>query len=448
MSPLLLRLTVYAHYVNAVFLALVLNVPLPYPRGPLIVCAAVSLAGTLAAHAYVAATGRWRAAVYFLFALDQVTTLPAVAVTGMVTSPFMIILPFALFSVYYIEYDIRLTIRYGIGCMAGFTLVFLGWWGHHAGATLWEPGMFQGFAVALFVLQLTVLGSLVYQSAFLPNPIVEEVARQEVELERQGRRAELGTALAQVSHEIRNPLSTITLSLDLLAEGLTAMPAGAVRDRVARQLKTSLGEVDRVNLMLESVLAYARERRGSYHFGATPVRPMLDRAIEFVRMKYGRHRIAFEVVFGLLDADELRCDPDAMHQVLVNLLDNAIQHRHPARDLRIEFRLHDRNGRFALTVRDNGTGIAAARLPNLFEKFRTGRPGGTGLGLSVVRHILQDHGGEVEAHSTEGVGTTFSLYLPSGLPVPVPAQESTAGTVIQSPPPSQVPGGRQTEPRL
>jgi signal transduction histidine kinase len=106
-----------------------------------------------------------------------------------------------------------------------------------------------------------------------------------------------------------------------------------------------------------------------------------------------------------------------MHQILVNLLDNANQHADPGRPLRIDLRAQDRGDRVALTVRDNGTGITADRVGRLFERFATDRPGGTGLGLSIAKELVEEQGGSLSIESVVGTGTTCTVALPSaGLP--------------------------------
>ena len=106
------------------------------------------------------------------------------------------------------------------------------------------------------------------------------------------------------------------------------------------------------------------------------------------------------------------CDADAMHQVLVNLIDNAVQNADPVRPLRVDLLARDEGDRVLLIVRDSGIGIPADRLPHLFERFATHRPGGTGIGLSIARQLVQDQGGTIAVESRVGIGTTIVLSLP------------------------------------
>jgi len=150
-----------------------------------------------------------------------------------------------------------------------------------------------------------------------------------------------------------------------------------------------------------------------------PHRPLalFNRALEFIRLKWGRHQRPYEASAEAETARTVLCDADAMHQILVNLLDNANQHADPGRPLRIDLRAQDRGDRVALTVRDNGTGITADRVGRLFERFATDRPGGTGLGLSIAKELVEEQGGSLSIESVVGTGTTCTVALPSaGLP--------------------------------
>ena len=109
-------------------------------------------------------------------------------------------------------------------------------------------------------------------------------------------------------------------------------------------------------------------------------------------------------------------DPDAIHQVFANLLDNAIKYGGSGRSIEIGTR--DRADGVEFYVRDLGPGIASEHLPRLFERFyrvdkaRSREAGGTGLGLAIVKHIVRAHGGSIDAHSNLGHGSTFSFVLP------------------------------------
>jgi signal transduction histidine kinase len=127
----------------------------------------------------------------------------------------------------------------------------------------------------------------------------------------------------------------------------------------------------------------------------------------------GRIELAVEVDPG---ADALVVDPDALRQVLLNLVDNALRYS-PAGG-RITFRSRRQGDSLVLSVSDTGPGIAREHLPRIFERFyradrsRSRDEGGTGLGLAIVRHLVEAHGGEVWAESERGRGTTVTCRFP------------------------------------
>ncbi len=291
----------------------------------------------------------------------------------------------------------------------------------------WSPRNYPVFIGILCSVQIFILFTYIYLS-IQANPIVQELSRQEMLMAAQRHKTELGTSLSIISHEIRTPLTTISLSIGYAEEVIRRL-TGSEKQTAFNHLKTSEQELHRINDLLESVLAYAKEKRGQYHYELCNIKTIVDRGVEFTRLKYGRRNIEFQVECGHMDSRMLMCDRDAMHQVLVNLLDNAVQNRSVQRPLKIEINMGERNAQTVLSLRDNGSGIPADKLPQIFDKFMTSRAAGTGLGLSIVRRIVEDHGGAVNVHSTEGFGTTFDLLLPAASSVPggVPPVTRTPG---------------------
>jgi signal transduction histidine kinase len=116
------------------------------------------------------------------------------------------------------------------------------------------------------------------------------------------------------------------------------------------------------------------------------------------------------------DARWLSVDPLALRQILTNLFDNAVRHTPPGGRITVEASATSRD--FTLTVRDTGSGIPSEYLSRIFERFyrvdpaRSREHGGTGLGLAIVKHLVEAHGGRVEAESTLGRGTTIRMTFP------------------------------------
>ncbi len=114
------------------------------------------------------------------------------------------------------------------------------------------------------------------------------------------------------------------------------------------------------------------------------------------------------------DLPEVEHDSDQIHQVLLNLLLNAVQAMEGAGTVRVE--IGSRDGYASVVVSDTGRGISPQNLPNIFRPFYTTKGNGTGLGLSLARRIVEDHHGRIEVSSVVGKGSTFTVLLPFQMP--------------------------------
>ena len=174
---------------------------------------------------------------------------------------------------------------------------------------------------------------------------------------------------------------------------------------------------DRLNALVEDVLSLARlESPGTQLDLAEVDLAELLPAI----MRDWEKRFAARQLKSQLDVPEnlplLKADESRLQEVIYNLLDNAVKYSQPGGT--ISLRAEVRGDRVRISVADQGIGIREADLPRIFERFyradkaRTGEAKGTGLGLSIVKHIVELHGGRVEAQSELGQGTTISAILP------------------------------------
>jgi PAS domain S-box-containing protein len=222
--------------------------------------------------------------------------------------------------------------------------------------------------------------------------------------------------LAMLSHELRTPLSAIVGWAHMLRTG------GLDEPTVARAIETIDRNAKVQNQLIEDILDVSRIVAGKFHLDM--------RSVDLVRIV----EAAIDTVSPLaaskgvqlrqdLAAEIRPCcpaigDPDRLQQVVWNLLTNAIKFTPKGGVVTVEVRREDDPAEFEIVVRDTGQGISAEFLPHIFERFRqagTGarRHGGLGLGLSIVRHIVEMHGGTVMATSGgEGQGSVFTLRLP------------------------------------
>ncbi len=255
----------------------------------------------------------------------------------------------------------------------------------------------------------------VVAGAILAVPLAYDLAkraeRRARESERRARTAEhlayVGTMTGGLAHEIRNPLSTVNLNLQLLREDLDR-PGRPADPRVLRKLDTLEHEVRRLQEILDGFLAFAGKM--DVHLEPGRVNAVVEELVDFYQDRL--ERAGVQVLVSLAD-DLPTVDLDAkrLRQALANLLLNAEAAMEGGGQLMISTR-PERRG-VAVTVTDTGAGIEPEALDKIFHPYYSTREGGTGLGLPTVQRIVREHGGTVEVHSEPGRGTRFTLHLPA-----------------------------------
>jgi signal transduction histidine kinase len=228
--------------------------------------------------------------------------------------------------------------------------------------------------------------------------------------ERRARDAEhlayIGTLTGGLAHEIRNPLSTLNLNLQLLREDLEH-PGADTDPRILRRLETLEQEARRLEQILDDFLKFA----GKYEvrLKRQPINPVLEGLTTFYRERLQQARIQLRTSLaeGLPD---VAIDAPRLKQALANLLLNAEAAMPDGGELMISTEA-DPHG-VSLRVTDTGIGIAREDMDKIFAPYYSTRPGGSGLGLPTVRRIVQEHGGTLEVHSEVGRGTRFTIHLP------------------------------------
>ena len=218
--------------------------------------------------------------------------------------------------------------------------------------------------------------------------------------------------VANVSHELRTPLSIFRGYLETLLDDPQQPPG-----ELLRILEIMERHSDRLNALVEDVLSLARlESPGAeLDLSEVDLAELLHSIMRDWEKRFEARQLKSHLdVPGnlpLLEADENR-----LQEVIYNLLDNAVKYSQPGGT--ISLRAAVAGDRVRVSVADQGIGIREADLPRIFERFyradkgRSRELGGTGLGLSIVKHIVQLHGGTVEAESEPGKGTTISVNLP------------------------------------
>jgi signal transduction histidine kinase len=232
--------------------------------------------------------------------------------------------------------------------------------------------------------------------------------------------AELGTLTGGLAHEIKNPLSTIGLNLQLLRESLEESPLPAeVCGRLRSRLAAITAEVDRLRGILEDFLAFA----GRVRLDPQPlaINDLVEQLVDFYHPQAEASGICLRTQLDPR-AGIMAVDPTLMKQALLNLLINATQAMVDARysgkshggavDLFLRTEA-DREG-VAIHVIDTGPGIDRPSVSKIFHPYFSTKRKGTGLGLPTTRRIVQEHGGTLTVHSKEGLGSDFTIRLPRG----------------------------------
>jgi signal transduction histidine kinase len=247
------------------------------------------------------------------------------------------------------------------------------------------------------------------------NHMVEQLRESRAEIERLHRtqmsRAEhlatLGELATGLAHEIRNPLAGIAGVIEIIGRDLPpTSPARAV-------VKDVRQEIARINHIVTDLLQTARPHPPRVS------KSDLNTTVEHAVM-LGRQQAMGKPIEITLQKDaslpEVEHDSDQIHQVLLNLLLNALQAIDGQGKITITVKPQ---GKFAtVEIVDNGRGIAPENLPSIFRPFYTTKGDGTGLGLSLARRIVEDHHGTVEVRSTVGEGSKFLVKLPLHRPAP------------------------------
>ena len=243
------------------------------------------------------------------------------------------------------------------------------------------------------------------------NSMGRAIQEREREKVRAERLAAVGKTSALITHEIRNPLSSIALNVDLLEDYIDE------GDREARDLYKEIHrEIDRVAQLTEG---YLRLEPPKPKLAAEAVNPMVGALAAFVKEDLAAKNIQLKV--DLAPGDPIATiDANQIRQCLINLVRNAAD-AVMARTLRSEgivtlrTRVHaGAPPRIDIEVEDNGIGIDPEAQARLFEPFFTTKEKGSGLGLALTHQIIRDHGGDITVASTVGRGTTFTVTVPTG----------------------------------
>lgn len=226
----------------------------------------------------------------------------------------------------------------------------------------------------------------------------------------------MGALAAGLAHEVKNPLSTMSVNLQLMAEDF-GEPAGPVEERTLRRVRLLLGEVRRLDGIVNDFLSLARGYE--IQLESVDLHLLVTELLRFVEPENDRLDIS---VRSSLDPTGrlVVADPKYLRLALMNLVLNAQQAMtEGGGELFVETR--SRDGLVDIRVTDTGPGIPADKLTRIWQPFFSTKSGGTGLGLPTTRRILEELGGDIHVFSEVGRGTRFTVSVPrvpKQLPLP------------------------------
>lgn len=240
----------------------------------------------------------------------------------------------------------------------------------------------------------------------------ETVAERTRQLTKWERLAAVGSMAAKAAHEIRNPLSSISLNTELLSDELLKFEGCDTRE-AGDLLHSIQGELDRLRRLLEEYMSFARMPLTNLE--PVDLREFADRVARFIAPELKQSGIEIKVVGGE-SSSHLYLDRDQFRQAVLNLLRNCQEAMPSGGNITIRID-EDVDGTVELVVIDSGVGIDPANLDRVFDPFYSTKDMGTGLGLALVQQVMTEHGGRAICTSQPGRGAAFRLVFPEGLRV-------------------------------
>ncbi|MEN3044087.1 MAG: ATP-binding protein [Candidatus Hydrothermales bacterium] len=257
------------------------------------------------------------------------------------------------------------------------------------------------------VLPLSLSSTFIYEKEKIKGLIlmiedIKEVVALEEQLRRSERLSAIGRIAAHMAHEIKNPLASISVGIEYIYSSLEE------DDPKKKHLGVILKEISRLDRLIKNLLSFAR--RPPLKRKRVNLRDMIEELAIFFGQELKEKKI--ELDLSLPEYDTIAfVDEDQMKEVMENLIRNAIEAMPDGGKLAISLG-EKKGGTIFITVEDTGVGVEPSELAHIFEPFYTTKKGGSGLGLSIVHRILEDHGAKINVESEKGKGTKFLIDLP------------------------------------
>ena len=227
--------------------------------------------------------------------------------------------------------------------------------------------------------------------------------------------------ISNISHDLKTPITAIKGYVEGIMDGVASSP-----EKLDRYIRTIYNKANEMDTLINELTLYAKidTNRIPYNFAPLSVNDYFNDCAEDIEMELDSKNVEFGY-FNYVEGDQkIIADPEQLKRVINNIVSNSLKYMEREHGL-INLRVKDVGDFIQVELEDNGKGIAAKDLPNIFDRFyrtdasRNSSKGGSGIGLSIVKKIIEDHGGKIWATSREGVGTVMYFVIRKYQEVPI-----------------------------
>ncbi|MCQ2497844.1 MAG: HAMP domain-containing histidine kinase [Lachnospiraceae bacterium] len=220
--------------------------------------------------------------------------------------------------------------------------------------------------------------------------------------------------VSNISHDLKTPITSIKGYVEGIMDGVADTP-----EKMDKYIKTIYNKAMDMDRLINELTIYSKidSNRIPYHFQKINIAGYFGDCVEEVGIDLEQKGIQLDYTNLVSTKTEIIADPEQLKRVVDNIISNSVKYMDRSKPGHIEIRILDESDSVRIEIEDNGFGIAAKDLPNIFERFyrtdasRNSSQGGSGIGLSIVKKIVEDHGGYIWATSKEGEGTCMHLVF-------------------------------------
>jgi len=220
---------------------------------------------------------------------------------------------------------------------------------------------------------------------------------------------DLSRMVSVLSHEIKNPLTSIDIQVQLLHERLDSIKEKDHKDKLINSIQLISHEIRRLVIILDELLSFSRPPQ--LEFQSCDFRTILNEFKDFVSPNAKERNIDIQIRQSK-QFPNIECDPFKIRQVLLNLVLNAFQAINDSGSIFINADIDDKGKMLICDICDTGCGISKENIDDVFKPFFTLRSGGTGLGLSIANQIIKEHNGNISILKSSELGTSIRIKLP------------------------------------